>query len=167
MSEYARGESIAGRATHGKGQCMNTSNTQPPTLDPAPAPTPRGITRRRRSTPRSRREIGAHWHRRGEWRSVVTGGVAQPNSRTPRRAWMSVASITAIATVAGAAIGIGATRLGWLPSTGATPIILAALAFAASGAFAILACCIEIDTVLDREDRTDPDHSGDQSDRAS
>lgn len=137
---------------------MNTINTQPPALGPADAPSaaPRAGTRRRRSTPRGRREIGAHWHRRGEWRSVVTGGVAQPKSSTKRSAWMSIASVAAIATVAGAAIGIGATRLGWLPATGATPIVLAAVAFAASGAFAILACCVEIDSVVDRDGSTDP-----------
>jgi hypothetical protein len=131
---------------------MKTPTDQPldtPPLSPALPP-----TRRRRSTPRGRRGIGAQWHRRGEWRSVVTGGVAQPGSRTPRSAWMSVASIAAVATVAGAAIGIGATRLGWLPSTGATPIVLAALAFAASGAFAIIACCVEIDSVVDRDEPT-------------
>jgi len=112
------------------------------------------VTRRRRSTPRGRREIGARWHRRGEWRSVVTGGVAQPGSRTRRSAWMSIASVSAVATVAGAAIGVGATRLGWLPATGATPLVLAALAFAASGAFAIIACCVEIDSVIDRDEPT-------------
>ncbi|MEY3142040.1 MAG: hypothetical protein RLY21_533 [Planctomycetota bacterium] len=157
MSRYAREEVSLAGATHGKGQHMNTTNTEPPTLEPSDAPSaaPRAGTRRRRSTPRGRREIGAHWHRRGEWRSFVTGGVAQPKSHTTRSAWMSIASVAAVATVAGAAIGIGATRLGWLPSTGATPIVLAALAFAASGAFAILACCVEIDSVIDRDGRND------------
>ena len=134
---------------------MKTQTDQPlnsPSLSSAFPP-----ARRRRSTPHGRRGIGAHWHRRGEWRSVVTGGVAQPTARTPRSAWLSLASIAAVATVAGAAIGIGATRLGWLPATGATPIVLAALAFAASGAFAIIACCVEIDGAVERDVGRDRD----------
>jgi hypothetical protein len=75
---------------------------------------------------------------------------------------MSLVSIAAIATVAGAAIGIGATRLGWLPATGAAPIALAIIAFVASGVFAIVACCAEIDGVTgeagDAKANRDPTH---------
>ena len=134
------------------------SSTLSPTLSPTLS-----TKRRRRSTPRGRRGIGAHWHSRGEWRAVVTGGVAPPTTRTPRGAWISLASIAAVATMAGAAIGIGATRLGWLPATGATPIVLAALAFAASGAFAIIACCVEIDSVVDRDIDRDTDRDVDST----
>ena len=158
---FSRG--ALGSATHGKGQPMNTSNLEPPTLDPAlPA---RSVTRRRRNAPRVRRGIGAHWHRRGEWRSVVTGGVAQPRSSRSGRNWMSIAALAAVATIAGVAVGVGAMRLGWIPATGAMTFTLVTLAFVATSAFAILACCIEIDGVLDREARENQATTRDRSDR--
>lgn len=158
---FSRG--IFGSVTHGKGHSMNTSNLEPPTREPAP-PT-RSVTRRRRNAPRVRRGIGAHWHRRGEWRSVVTGGVAQPRSSRSGRNWMSIAALAAVATIAGVAVGVGGIRLGWLPATGAMTFTLVTLAFVATGAFAILACCIELDSALDREVRENQAATRDRSDR--
>ena len=136
---------------------MKTSTEQPPNShSPSNVASP-SRARRRRSAPRGRRGIGVHWHRRGEWRSVVTGGVATPRARSTRGAWTSFAAIAAVGVIAGAAIGAGAMRLGWLPATGATPIVLAALVLAASGAIALLACCAEIDSVVDREREHDHD----------
>lgn len=100
----------------------------------------------------------------------MTGGVAEPRSRTLRRAWLSAASIAAVATVAGTVVGIAATRLGWLPATGATPVALAVIALAACGAFAILACSVEIDSAIGRdaggnEDRNEDRHEDRHEDR--
>jgi hypothetical protein len=115
--------------------------------------------RRRCTLPRGRRAIGARWYRRGDWRNelsdLATGGMSRSSqdSRVEDWPWMTAAG--AIGLVAGTGLAIGAIRLGLLPSEGPVPMIVAALAFAASGAFALVACCAEIDDATDDRARRD------------
>jgi len=123
---------------------------------------PRGPTRRERRRcplPRGRRAIGARWYSRGDWRDglsdLATGGVSRPAKDSPSADWPRMTAAAAIGLVAGVVLAIGAIRLGFLPSSGPVPMVVAALAFAASGAFALVACCAEIDDATDEPSRRD------------
>lgn len=113
--------------------------------------------RRRCTLPRGRRVIGARWYSRGDWRNelsdLATGGVSRPAKDSPGEDWLRMTAAGAIGLVVGAVLAIGAIRLGFLPSKGPVPMVVAALAFAASGAFALVACCAELDDASDESSR--------------
>jgi hypothetical protein len=115
--------------------------------------------RRRCTLPRGRRAIGARWYSRGDWRNELsdfaTGGVSRPVTDSPGEDWLRMTAAGAIGLVAGVVLAIGAIRLGFLPSSGPVPMVVAALAFAASGAFALVACCAEIDDATGESSRRD------------
>lgn len=115
--------------------------------------------RRRCPLPRGRRAIGTRWYSRGDWRDelsdLATGGVSRPAKDSPGEDWLRLAAAGAIGLVVGAVLAIGAIRLGFLPSSGPVPMVVAALAFAASGAFALVACCAELDDATGESSRRD------------
>jgi len=115
--------------------------------------------RRRCALRRGRGAIGARWYRRGDWRSelsdLATGGMSRPSKDSGVEDWPWMTAAGAIGLVAGTGLAIGAIRLGLIPSDGPVPTIVAALAFAASGAFALVACCAEIDDATDERSRRD------------